>query len=745
MLEPKLVVMAAGLGSRYGGLKQMENMTDEGEIILDFSCYDAIQAGFREIVFIVKPEIEELFKERVVKNIEKFADVKYAVQSLTDLPEGYTLPEGRTKPWGTCHAVLAAKMYLNSPFCVINADDYYGKDAFVKMYEFLKNDTDENTYAMAGYYVQNTLSDLGTVTRGVCQVDENSNLTKIVETKEVGWKNAEHTLIGTPDMDIPEGTVVSMNFWGFKPSFIKYMEEDFIPFLDTCEKMKGEYLLPTEVEELLRKGKCTVKVFPAVDKWYGVTYKEDKEVVHDAFKRLKVEGKYPEKLWERTTPSLGLGFGTAGIRGVMKAGAYGINYMTVRLSSMGLAKYLLKEKKTPRVLISYDTRNSSEYFAMVSALTLENMGVDADSFKIATPVPVLSYAVREGKYDAGIVITASHNPKEYNGFKVYGSNGAQILKDAAEEIEKLIGEIREFPPLRYIEPSFIDDSIYEKYYAELMNVLDPELGKNIKVLYTPLHGSGLLPVCAMLEKKEIPFEIVQEQSMPDGNFPTCPYPNPEIPDVYEIAKEYAKDKDFDIIVATDPDSDRVGCMVDGKLLSGNDIGTILTYYFSEKKKEGTVVCSLVSTPLIEKIAESFGVKAIRTDVGFKWIGDQIDQNEDFIFGFEESNGYLSGRYARDKDGVLGVLLIAEVCSYYKEKGMTLLDVLKMIDEKYGKLINRTYSRVLLPGEEKPEMLVKNFEDGSRVIVRPSGTEPKVKCYISAPSEERMEELKKEYM
>jgi len=307
MSNPKLVVMAAGLGSRYGGLKQIEPITDQNEIILDFACYDAWKAGFKDIIFIIKPSMEEVFKEKIICNMSKYVNCSYVFQDIVQLPDGYTVPEGREKPWGTCHAVMAAKELLKDvPFAVINADDYYGRDAFKKIYDYLCDNTDKDEYCMAGYYVENTLSEQGTVTRGVCETDGKGYLTKITETKNIGWKDNKFMEIEAIDEKsqtsklIEKGTVVSMNFWGFKPSIMEHMITDMIEFLDCDVKnnpMKAEFLLPIEVGNLLNKGKVTVKVIEASDKWYGVKYKEDKDKVKTAFSIMKKEGKYPEKLW----------------------------------------------------------------------------------------------------------------------------------------------------------------------------------------------------------------------------------------------------------------------------------------------------------------------------------------------------------------------------------------------------------------------------------------------------------------
>jgi len=299
----KLIVMAAGLGSRYGGLKQMEAVTEQNEIILDFAVYDAMKAGFKDVIFIIKPEMEEIFKDRVMNRMAKYLNVSYVFQDLSQLPEGYTVPEGRTKPWGTCHAVMAGGKLLDGPFAVINADDYYGADAFKKVYDFLAEDKDENTYCMAGYYIENTLSEQGTVTRGICAADEENMLTEIRETREIGW-SADGKITYPNEfgqaIEVAKGTVVSMNFWGFKPSMMEFMQQNFSGFLDDAianNPLKAEYLLPIEVGKMLDRKEITVKVLEAKDKWYGVTYKEDKELVVQAFKRMKEEGKYPEKLW----------------------------------------------------------------------------------------------------------------------------------------------------------------------------------------------------------------------------------------------------------------------------------------------------------------------------------------------------------------------------------------------------------------------------------------------------------------
>lgn len=299
MKKPKLVVMAAGLGSRYGGLKQMEPITDENEIILDFACYDAVKAGFEDIIFVIKPEMEELFKERVLASMAKHVNTSYVFQSMEQLPEGYSVPEGRSRPWGTCHAVMAARDLLDGPFAVINSDDYYGEDAFKKVYGFMTMNNDENTFCMAGYCVENTLSDQGAVTRGICKT-ENGYVAKIDETRGIE-RGKDRRIIDAEGHEIVEGTIVSMNFWGFTEKMMDEMIAGFPAFLDNAvadDPMKAEYLLPVEVGKLLGEGKYRVRVLETADKWYGVTYKEDKEIVTEAFKKMKASGKYPQKLWK---------------------------------------------------------------------------------------------------------------------------------------------------------------------------------------------------------------------------------------------------------------------------------------------------------------------------------------------------------------------------------------------------------------------------------------------------------------
>ena len=306
MNKPVLVIMAAGMGSRYGGLKQIDPVSDQGEIILDFSLYDAMMAGFEEAIFIIKKENEADFRALIDERAGKHMKVKYAFQELSDLPQGYGVPEGRMKPWGTCHAVLSARKLIDGAFAVINADDYYGPGAFQSIYDYLEKASDDELYryCMVGYEVQNTLTENGHVARGVCSVGTDETLQDIVERtkimrREEGIAFTEDD--GTTWTPLSEGTVVSMNFWGFTRSFVSEMEARFPAFLDKAlaeNPLKIEYFLPGVVDQLIKEHKASVKVLKSRDKWYGVTYKEDKPGVVDALQAMKDKGIYPEKLWK---------------------------------------------------------------------------------------------------------------------------------------------------------------------------------------------------------------------------------------------------------------------------------------------------------------------------------------------------------------------------------------------------------------------------------------------------------------
>ena len=306
MDKPVLVIMAAGIGSRYGGLKQIDPRDDHNHLIIDFSIYDAIRAGFEKVVFIIKHEIESDFRERIGDRIEKHIQVEYVYQDLNNLPAGFARPEGRSKPWGTGHAVLSCLGKVNGPFAVINADDYYGQRAFKQIYEMLSDiqDDEKYRYCMVGYEIENTLTDHGHVARGVCNVSPDGYLLGIKERTRI--EKLDNRPAYTEDDGktwtyIPKGSIVSMNLWGFTKSILDELDNRFAKFLAEGlikNPLKCEYFLPDVVGELLSEGKATVRVLRSPDKWYGVTYKEDKEVVVSAIARLKENGIYPEKLWE---------------------------------------------------------------------------------------------------------------------------------------------------------------------------------------------------------------------------------------------------------------------------------------------------------------------------------------------------------------------------------------------------------------------------------------------------------------
>ena len=307
MNKPVLVIMAAGMGSRYGGLKQIDPVDGEGHIIMDFSMFDAKRAGFEKVIFIIKKENEADFKEAVGDRISKYMDVSYAFQELNNIPEGYEVPEGRVKPWGTAHAVLSCIDQIDGPFAVINADDYYGKEAFQLIYDYLAShqDDDKYRYTMVGYELGNTVTDNGHVARGVCSMNENGELIAIhertrIEKRDGGIAFTEDD--GRTWTAVPADTIVSMNMWGFTKSILKEIKEGFPAFLEKGlgeNPMKCEYFLPTVVSDLLGEERATVAVLKSADKWYGVTYKEDKPVVVNAIRAMKAEGKYPVSLWEK--------------------------------------------------------------------------------------------------------------------------------------------------------------------------------------------------------------------------------------------------------------------------------------------------------------------------------------------------------------------------------------------------------------------------------------------------------------
>ncbi len=478
-----------------------------------------------------------------------------------------------------------------------------------------------------------------------------------------------------------------------------------------------------------------------------------------------------------------LSFGTGGLRGIIGAGTNRMNIYTVGKATFGLAEYLL-ETGGNSIVIAYDSRNKSAEFARLAAEIMSYKGIKAYLFSELTPTPVLSFAVRHLKASAGIVITASHNPKEYNGYKVYNSLGCQITDEAAKAITAKINEYNYFndftPNESLIE--VLDESVKTAFLGAILAFsLTKITDKNApSIVYSPLHGTGRKYVQAILQEMGIKeVHTVAEQELPDGNFTTCPYPNPEEKTALTLALRDAVIYKPDLVMATDPDADRIGIAVPNKkgeyvLLNGNETGSILLYYILLKKSEmgipctgSTVIKTIVTTDIIFAIAKEYGAEVKEVLTGFKYIGEALENTEDYLLGLEESYGYLIGTHARDKDAVSAAMMIAEACAYFKEKGKSLYAVLQEIYEKYGYYQTELKS-ISLPGKdgmEKMQGILANirknppkeidgqplvFDDFAqglfglpksdvlrfknedyRIIIRPSGTEPKMKIYLQA--------------
>ena len=501
-----------------------------------------------------------------------------------------------------------------------------------------------------------------------------------------------------------------------------------------------------------------------------------------------------------------LAFGTGGLRGTLGAGTNRMNVYTVAKASQGLADYLCKNFTNPSVVIGYDSRIKSDVFAKVAAGVFAANGIKVNIWPALLPVPAVSYATRYLQAFAGVMITASHNPGKYNGYKVYGADGCQITTEAAAEILTEIEKLDIFADVRMGDfeagvrdgqITFIPDEVLTAFIEEVKSqsvLFGDEADKDVAIVYSPLNGTGLVPVTRTL--KEMGYSnitVVKEQEQPDGNFPTCPYPNPEIKEAMALGMEYAKKCNADLLLATDPDCDRVGIAVknnngDYVLLSGNETGLLLLDYIcAQRIKHGkmpadpVMIKTIVTMDLGERIAAHYGVETKNVLTGFKFIGEQIGllekegRTERYIFGFEESYGYLSGSYVRDKDGVNGAYLICEMFSYYKTQGISLLDKLHEIYEEYGYCLNTLHSyefegaagftkmqdimaefhkgvetigpkKVLmvldyskgLDGLPKSDVLKYLLEDNCSVVVRPSGTEPKLKTYISVSADNKEE-------
>ncbi|OUM94949.1 MAG: phosphoglucomutase [Thermobacillus sp. ZCTH02-B1] len=496
-----------------------------------------------------------------------------------------------------------------------------------------------------------------------------------------------------------------------------------------------------------------------------------------------------------------LEFGTGGLRGVMGAGLNRMNAYTVGKATQGLANWLLARREKPSVVIAHDSRRSSDAFALTAAEVLAGNGIRAYLWPSLRPTPQLSFTVRHLGADAGVVITASHNPPEYNGYKVYGPDGCQIVPDLAAEVIARIREVGSFAEVKRMPRAEAEaaglivwlgereDRAYHETVAA--QCLRPELiksgaGNELSIIYTPLHGAGNVPVREVLKLAGFGnVRVVAEQERPDGNFPTVKSPNPEEREAFTLAIEQAKREGADLIIGTDPDCDRVGAVVKDDrgeyiVLNGNQTGAILVHYLLTALHEqgrlpanGAVIKTIVTGEMGADIARSFGVRVDNTLTGFKYIGERMTRYEQtgeatFLFGYEESYGYLAGTYARDKDGVVASLLIAEAAAYYKRQGKTLYDVLLELYGKYGYYFEALESRTLkgidgvrkirgimedwrtappsevagvevervldyLPGLDglPPENVLKfMLADGSWFCLRPSGTEPKIKVYFA---------------
>lgn len=503
-----------------------------------------------------------------------------------------------------------------------------------------------------------------------------------------------------------------------------------------------------------------------------------------------------------------LEFGTGGLRGVIGAGTNRMNVYTVKKATQGLAEYILENGVEKSVAIAYDSRNKSDYFAKSAAEVLAANGIKVHIYKELMPTPMLSWAVRKLKCGAGIVVTASHNPAKYNGYKVYGSDGCQLTLEAADIVLSKINKIDIFGGVKSVDfdkavadggVSYIDDAVIDEYIAKVREQsLHSDLvpTSNLKVVYTPLNGTGNKPVRRIL--KEIGVKdvvVVPEQENPDGNFPTCPFPNPEIREALRCGLNLCEKEKPDLLLATDPDCDRVGIAVpDGdhyELFTGNETGALLLEYICKERialgkmpKNPVAVKTIVTSDITKAICAKYGVELREVLTGFKFIGEQIgllekDGEENrYIFGFEESYGYLAGGYVRDKDAVVASMLICEMAAYYRTKGVTLIEARKKMYDEYGVYFNKlgnftcegasgmermkeimaglranapktiggldvlavtdyttsvktmadgSTSAVTLP---KSDVITYNLADDASVIIRPSGTEPKIKVYYT---------------
>ena len=501
-----------------------------------------------------------------------------------------------------------------------------------------------------------------------------------------------------------------------------------------------------------------------------------------------------------------LSFGTGGLRGVIGAGTNRMNIYTVAKATQGLANYLKEHFRAPSVAIGFDSRINSELFSKVAARVFAANGVKVHIWPELMPVPTVSFALRELGCSAGVMVTASHNPSKYNGYKVYGADGCQITTQGAAEVLAKIEALDIFQDVRIVDfgtawndglilhiPEAVYTAFVENVKAQSVLYGD-KTTHDVAIVYSPLNGAGRKPVLRTLEELGYTnITVVKEQEEPDGRFPTCPYPNPEIREAMALGLGYAKEKNADLLLATDPDCDRVGIAVknaqgDYVLLSGNEVGLLLLDYLCAQKqkhgkmpKEPVLVKTIVTVDLAERIAEHYGVETRNVLTGFKYIGEQIGllekagEERRYLFGFEESYGYLTGTYVRDKDGVDGAVMICEMFSFYAARGIRLTDQLAKLYERYGYCRNTLHSyqfegsagfakmqgimaafrqgistfggkavgKVLdysagLDGLPKADVLKFYLDGGTTLVVRPSGTEPKLKLYLSVTAKDETE-------
>lgn len=500
-----------------------------------------------------------------------------------------------------------------------------------------------------------------------------------------------------------------------------------------------------------------------------------------------------------------LAFGTGGLRGTIGAGTNRMNIYVIGKASQGLSRHLIDQTKPGEecsVVIGYDSRIKSDLFAKTAASVFAANGITVHLWPTLNPVPTVSFAVRYLHVSEGVMITASHNPSKYNGYKVYGPDGCQITTEAAATILSHINALDIFSDVKTMDfdkavaegkIKYIDDSVLTAYLAEVKSqsvLFGDEIDKNVSIVYSPLNGTGLIPVTrALSESGFTNITVVEEQRLPDGNFPTCPYPNPEIREAMELGLEYASRYNADLLLATDPDADRCGIAVRNGdvyfLLSGNEVGILLLDYIcSQRIKHNRMpahpvfIRTIVTIDLAEKIAEHYGLQTINVLTGFKFIGEQIGvleaqgRADDFVCGFEESYGYLTGSYVRDKDAVNAAFIIAEMFAYYRSRGVSLLQKLEELYSVYGYCLNTLHSYEF-PGSTGMEKMaaimadfhtglstiagmkvertedfsnglyglpasdvLKYYTNGCSVVIRPSGTEPKLKAYISVTAENR---------